>query len=488
MGRITPLAILACCVALISTGTTATAQRVVAPETNVFQSIRDGVVTVYGDRGSGSGFIIHKNGLILTNSHVIENSTRITVCLDDSTRSAGRIVAQDKQKDLAIVWIAKTLCADRPVLEIAHRPSLELAFEGERVIAIGSPLNQTRIMTSGIVSKLEEGAIITDVSINPGNSGGPLLNMDAEVIGVNTFRDPSLGGPGVSGSIPISMARELIVGAETHLNESPPSPLLLPVVPRARFPLGGLTWASERSSDDDNYRLKWAEREAQTDQYSARYDPGFEIRVATPTRSYFLSAEEDRRLAGKRRAREAAAGVADAEMYDPLGTRLREWQAYVGQHAPVVVITVVPKVGETGTSSFLNILGAAAAGYSGTPYVGSHQYEFKADLQDCTLLCNDRPVFDVFRGFGMMPVSISAGTVNMDDIAQRGTFVYLPDVFAPCDSTELSLRLKDLKHPDRDIRVPIPMACREQVWMDFEPYRDMLAAQHVPLQLPREGN
>lgn len=456
------------------------AQRVVAPETTVFQATRDGVVTITCDRGSGSGFIVNRAGLILTNSHVIENTVRIAVQLDDSTRTLGRLVGQDGQKDLAIIWIAPALCASRPALKLADRPALELAFEGEKVIAIGSPLNQTRIMTSGIVSKVEEDAIISDLSINPGNSGGPLLNMDAEVIAINTFRDPSLGGPGVSGSVSVSLAEDLLADAKRLLASStPPEELRLPVLPQAHFPLGGLEWASERSCDDANYQIKSAGQKPRFENYYSSGDVAldFTIWITTPTRSHFLEVEEERRLTGKRNAREVAAGIPRGEMYDPLGSRLREWQAYVGQFAPVVTIDVVPKIGETGASVFGNALAAALSGYSHTVYYASRDYKFKADLQDCTLLRNEEPISEVFRGLGMMPVSLSAGPINMEDIAQRGTFVYLPEVFAPADSVRLYLKLKDLKHPDRDIRVPIPDRCRDQIWLDFEPYRDMLAAR-----------
>lgn len=181
-------------------------QRKVAEGALIFREVRDGVFTVFGDRGQGSGFLIDDAGLILTNSHVVTSSRYITVQIEELTRVRAMLLAEDKQKDIAVLLVSEEIVQGKPVLTLADRPVEDLAFEGEEIIAIGSPLHQTRILTSGIVSKVEKGAIISDVNINPGNSGGPLINMDAEVIAINTFRDPSLGGPGISGSIPITDA------------------------------------------------------------------------------------------------------------------------------------------------------------------------------------------------------------------------------------------------------------------------------------------
>ena len=440
------------------------AARKVSEEAIIFRKTRDAVFTIYGDRGHGSGFLVDRAGLILTNSHVIAASSRISVQLNHHTRVPATLLAEDRQKDIAVLRVAPEVVKELPILKIADRPAADLAFEGERVIAIGSPLNQTRILTSGIVSKVEERAIISDVNINPGNSGGPLINMDSEVIAVNTFRDPSLGGAGVAGSILISLAMPLLDQARGRLHEEPPLPTLLPVVPEDPFPIEGLKWASERCGKVSNYTLKAS---------------GFDIQILTPSRGYFLTKTSTQPLAEKRRSREIAAGVNPSEMYDPLGDLLKEWREYVGQYSPLVQIHVVPAMGETTGSVLLNVLGAAAAGYSGTYYPGSSTYEFKSDLQDLELVDGGRVIPEVLRGMRMMPVSFSGRSVQMKDIAQRGVFVYLPEVFK---SPNLQLRIRDLKKPGQIINVPISQACREQILADFEPYMDMQNAADARLR------
>ena len=442
------------------------AAREVSEEAVVFRKMKDAVFTIYGDRGHGSGFLVDKGGLILTNAHVIASSSRISVQLNPNTRIPATLLAEDNQKDIAVLRVAPEVVKELPILKIADRPAADIAFEGERVIAIGSPLNQTRILTSGIVSKVEERAIISDVNINGGNSGGPLINMDSEVIAINTFGDFRLGkGPGVSGSISISLALLLLDQARGRLHEDPPPPTLLPVAPEDPFPIEGMKWAAERCGKASNYTLK---------------APGFDIQILTPSRQYFLAKISTGPLTEKRRGREAAAGVPQSEMYDPLGDLLMEWREYVGKYSPLVEIYVVPATGQTTGSTLLNILGAAAAGYSGTYYQGSYTYEFKSDLQDLELMDGGNAVPEVLREMGMMPVSFSERSVKMEDIAQRGVFMFLPEVFK---SRNLRLKILDLKKPGQVVNVPIPQACREQILADFEPYMDMQNAAEARLRL-----
>ena len=441
------------------------AAREVSEEAVIFRKTRDAVFTIYGDRAKGSGFLVDKAGLILTNSHVIQSSIRISVQLNRNTRVPATLLAEDRQKDIAVLRVAPEVVEELPVLKIADRPSADLAFEGEKVIAIGSPLNQIRILTSGIVSKVEERAIISDVNINPGNSGGPLINMDSEVIAITTFGDISSVTAGVAGSIVISLAMPLLNRARGRLHEQPPPPTLLPVVPEDPFPIEGLKWASERCDKASNYTLK---------------APGFDIQILTPSRRYFLARTSTDPLTEKRRSREAAAGVDPSEMYDPLGDLLKEWREYVGQYSPLVQIYIQPDVGETAGSVLLNVLGAAAAGYSRTPYYyGSSTYEFKSDLQDAELMDGGNVVPAVLRGLRMVPVSISGRFRKMEDIAQRGVFMFLPEVFT---SPNLRLKIRDLKKPGQIIDVPIPQACREQILADFEPYLDMQNAADARLR------
>lgn len=163
-------------------------------------------------RGTGSGFIISKDGMILTNAHVVEGADRIVVRLTDKREFQGKVLGTDKQTDIAVVKIEAN---DLPVLRIGDSSKLKV---GEWVAAIGSPFGLDNTVTAGIVSALSRNLptdqyvpfIQTDVAVNPGNSGGPLFNMAGEVVGINSQIFSTSGGfMGLSFAIPIDLAMQI---------------------------------------------------------------------------------------------------------------------------------------------------------------------------------------------------------------------------------------------------------------------------------------
>ncbi|MCX8093705.1 MAG: DegQ family serine endoprotease [Candidatus Goldbacteria bacterium] len=163
-------------------------------------------------RSLGSGVIISADGYILTNNHVVEKADEITVKLYNQKEYKAKIVGRDKETDLAIIKInANGL---KPA-KIGDSDKVEV---GDWVIAVGSPFGLEQTVTQGIISA--KGRIIgagpyddflqTDAAINPGNSGGPLINLDGEVIGINTAITSRSGGyEGVGFAIPINMAKKV---------------------------------------------------------------------------------------------------------------------------------------------------------------------------------------------------------------------------------------------------------------------------------------
>lgn len=163
-------------------------------------------------RGVGSGFIIDKSGLILTNAHVVEGATELTVRLSDKREFKGKVIGADKMTDVAVVKIEGK---DLPSLKIGDSNKLKV---GEWVAAIGSPFGLESTVTAGIVSAKSRSLpddqfvpfIQTDVAVNPGNSGGPLFNMNGEVVGINSQIFSTSGGfMGLSFAIPIDLAMKV---------------------------------------------------------------------------------------------------------------------------------------------------------------------------------------------------------------------------------------------------------------------------------------
>lgn len=163
-------------------------------------------------RGTGSGFIISANGLILTNHHVVDGADEIKVRLTDNREFTGKVLGSDAKTDIAVVKID---AKDLPYLTMGNSDELKV---GEWVAAIGSPFGLDNTVTSGIVSaksrKLPSDQYVpfiqTDVAVNPGNSGGPLFNMKGEVVGINSQIFSTSGGfMGLSFAIPSNLAMQI---------------------------------------------------------------------------------------------------------------------------------------------------------------------------------------------------------------------------------------------------------------------------------------
>ncbi|MEJ1929749.1 HhoA/HhoB/HtrA family serine endopeptidase [Nostoc sp. NIES-2111] len=170
-------------------------------------------------RGLGSGFIIDKSGLILTNAHVVDKADRVTVRLKDGRSFEGKVQGIDEVTDLAVVKI--NAGNSLPVAPLGSSNSVQV---GDWAIAVGNPLGFDNTVTLGIVSTLKRSSaqvgitdkrldfIQTDAAINPGNSGGPLLNDQGEVIGINTaIRADAMG---IGFAIPIDKAKAIAVQLE----------------------------------------------------------------------------------------------------------------------------------------------------------------------------------------------------------------------------------------------------------------------------------
>lgn len=163
---------------------------------------------------SGSGFIVSEDGYILTNNHIVEDATKITVIMNNGEELIAKKIGTDPRTDLAVLKIEKK---NLPFISFGDSDELQI---GEWVIAIGNPFSLQSSLTVGVVSAKGrqdlkiidlEDFIQTDASINPGNSGGPLLNLDGEVVGVNSAILTRSGGyMGIGFAIPSKMAKHVM--------------------------------------------------------------------------------------------------------------------------------------------------------------------------------------------------------------------------------------------------------------------------------------
>jgi serine protease Do len=194
--------------------------------------------------GVGSGFIIDGSGDIITNRHVVQGATKVTVTMNDGKEYPARVVGKDAQTDVAVVRLEKAP-GNLAVARLGDSDKLEV---GEWVVAVGSPLGLEQTVTAGICSgkgragkhvqmsgSRVRGYIQTDAKINPGNSGGPLVNLEGEVVGVNTLIQVGAGGA-YGFAIPVNEVRRV---AQTLIKDG-----------RVRYAYLGLMLTSAKDLDD----------------------------------------------------------------------------------------------------------------------------------------------------------------------------------------------------------------------------------------------
>ena len=162
----------------------------------------------------GSGFLVSSKGYILTNNHVVDRADQISVTMGSGKKMQATVIGVDPRSDLAVIKVEE---GDYPFLQLGDSDELEV---GDWVVAIGNPFGLEASVTVGVVSALGrnqlhltefENWIQTDAAINPGNSGGPLLDLDAQVVGINTAIMSASGGyMGIGFAIPSNMAKQIM--------------------------------------------------------------------------------------------------------------------------------------------------------------------------------------------------------------------------------------------------------------------------------------
>ncbi len=187
---------------------------------DLVNGIGDRVVLVKTPSGLGSGFMIHQDGYLITNDHVVAGETQVTVTvfangekgMDKQTWENVKIVALNSDLDLALLKIETPDGRKFPTVPLGDSDELK---QGQPVFAIGAPLGLERSVSQGIISlknRLEDGRmyIQTTTQINPGNSGGPLFNLRGEVVGVNNMKIVAAGAEGLGFSIPSAVLKAFL--------------------------------------------------------------------------------------------------------------------------------------------------------------------------------------------------------------------------------------------------------------------------------------
>ncbi len=390
----------------------------------LFDRYRNSVFTVHSEAGSGSGFLVDSAGLVVTNNHVVQSSNYLAVQFDQKRKVPARLISSNADKDVAVLWVDPTAFREAVVAPLLPDETAKRVVVGERVFTIGNPLGREKVLTTGVISKVDKDAITSDISINPGNSGGPLFTLNGQVAGITKAKLRSLAS-----IVPVENVRPVVEQARKEIaGGAPPTPTLLPVEPVEMFPA-------------DPLRAMLQQEKLDTKPYF--FDAGeFQVASYTPPVNFCLSHEDE--MAAARKA--AKRSGADASQAKPPASALENAQDY----RPVLVVRVRPKFGV-----FLKV-------------------RFKNGFMRMRLLCGGKEVTPVEPGRGEYELlNVRGKTV---DTTYQGRYVYLPDAISPACGG-MTLEIFSEKDPDTPISRPIDVATVDRVWADFEPYRK---AQSVP--------
>ena len=403
-------------------------------EGDLYRRLSPGVFKVVSDDGHGSGFLIAKEGLIVTNHHVIADATYLAVLVDSRSKHAAVVLAEDAARDIAILRVHPDVVADRPVLQIAPDAADAPAVAvGDKVLAIGSPLTTDTIMTMGLVSKVEADAIFSDVSINPGNSGGPLFDAKGRVVGINTFGLGGDTGQGISGIVRIQRAADAIASARARLDQSaPPDPRKLPVEDPYRFDPEALRdLAVARAPETDKYHLEAGK---------------LDLYIVTPVllaNTVVMAEREAAEGRAKRRKEKQPA-------QDNPGQQFYAWQKDADNFRPVVRIFARPETKVKMGSALLGVL----------------SYTFKTDFEKMELKRGDMVIEPIHPGRIKQVVNIE-GAATMKDIGYFGYYEYAPEVFEGTVPLTLTVWEQGLETPTVIALTPEMIA---MISGDFAPY------------------
>ena len=431
--------------------TGSTSKRRVTDELSIkFKELQMTVVTVWSEFGHGTGFIFDERGLVMTNQHVIGPSEIVSVQFDPRIRVPARILAVDPQKDVAVLWIDLAALPNAIVAKIAKGTEADPAvIEGERVMTIGSPLNQRKIMTTGIASKVEPRAIISDININHGNSGGPLFNSIGEVVGITTFGDLSTqGGPGISGIVRIEETAavvDLAIG-KMSLTEKPDA-RLLPVDPTDKYPFEAIKDVVEaKKFDFKPYFFNEA---------------SFHVTLMTPLMTY--RAESEARREAEKTKNKRTKSKDSMPSTSTTADQFQNWREYIGEYKPILIITAQPALGE----SFWGAVGRGVAANYGIHTQAN--LRFKTDFYRMKLFCGDKEVAPIHPGKVYRLMNERSYFIKSNDATYAGAYSYPADaVNESCGVVRLELFSE--KHPNKAENKTLDKKTVARIIADFQPY------------------
>ena len=401
----------------------------------------DSVVAVWTPYVRASGFVVDTAGLIVTSGRIVGAETSVEVQLTPSVKVAARVIESDPARDVAILLVDPQVVASlRPVPLGCGSPSRPSVVDGEEIWALGAPFRGPKRMTSGVVSRIDPRAIMSDTRLSNGSAGGPVFAADGTLIGITTLTTDDERDLGRSRAVRIDGACDAVASAARKLKDPAPTGAHLPVEPVRPFPAEALKSAAEsRKGAVSAYQISSSE---------------FDIAFITPVLTYTAQSREE-----SRRGYTTSATLAGPEGQLSARTLLDfgAWSDYVADFPPVLLVRATPKFEE----GFWTKVARGAARTQGMALPPIKR--FKSGFARMTALCGDTEVVPIH------PFKIQQRISETDEITE-GLYVFDPGALGPHCGT-VTLVLYSEKDPTKADRRIVDATVLEQLAKDFAPYR-----------------
>jgi hypothetical protein len=389
----------------------------------LYEAASPAVVQVTTQDGSGSGFLVTPFGHIATNFHVVRGSKYLAVQFPDGRKVKASIVAVNPHYDMALLKVNSDVVAGIAPLVVLPPDKDTTIKVGVPVVAIGSPLNQKFLMTQGILSKVDDTALLGDFLLQAGNSGGPLLNLEGQVVGINTF-----GEANISGAIRIDALRDFLTSPELisqSMAVEPPADQLRSVS-AVRYPIDVLNHKIETEPlDFTAYKVKAG---------------NFYVTAITPVLVGKLQVMQEKKRALNRQERR---GKNISDSIHGLQEPYYEWHRSTETSLDyAITFDIRPETGFTKRSNAEKALLPLTALVKS----GHREMEFKGEFLEFRIYRDGQLLEPIMPGRQVIEGVSDQNHGRLIDQAYAGSYVYSPDEFMT--GSEFKMQVIDARNPN----------------------------------------
>lgn len=409
---------------------------------------KDSVVAVWTPRARASGFVIDAAGLVVTSQRAIGNASAVAVQLTPSIKVAARVLAADREHDVAVLWIDPATAASvRPIPLGCADGSKPPFADGQRLVAIGAPLRGQKDLALGEIIHIEAHAGVADFRLARGSIGGPVFSTAGHLVGISsTVDDEDERRRRDARIVHVDDACEVVRSAEKAMPATPrPAATHLPVEPLRQLPGDALaTAAKSRVGNLNPYQMSSSD---------------FDVALLTPVLVY--GAQHNTASVNTRAGSGGSRSQALEQERRALLTDFGDWSDYFADTPSVLVVRVTPKLAE----SFWATLARGAAYTQGVAVPAIKH--FKPGFSRLQVFCGDVEVTPI------QPLTLEP-QVSETDAIRVGLYVFDPQALGPhCKSVKLVMYSE--KEPEKpDTRTVDPQVI-ERIWEDFASYRATLS-------------